>query len=220
MTEQPGLNLLVLDWTEELNLLDQSVNSICQKLQVQKLTHTPHVATELPNQIAELKRRNGSLFKLGLRCCRIASAELNVKPDTRPVFRPNRPVPYAAQPIVEAELNRLQSEGIIQCVHFSKWAAPIFVVKKGNGKVRICADFSTGLNSILENHQYPLPLPEDLFTKLNGGKWFAKLDLADAYLQVPVTEECITLLTVNTHLGLFQYNRLLFGVKTAPTIFQ
>ncbi|CAH8528184.1 unnamed protein product [Schistosoma rodhaini] len=55
---------------------------------------------------------------------------------------------------------------------------------------------------------------------LNGGKYFAKLDLADAYLQVEVAEESRELLTINTHRGLFQYNRLPFGVKTAPSIFQ
>ncbi|CAH8529728.1 unnamed protein product [Dicrocoelium dendriticum] len=220
VTDQPGLNLLGLDWMEELKLLDQSVNSICQKLQVEKPAETQNMSLELYSQIAELKRRHESLFQPGLGCCRIARAELNLKPDARPVFRPKRPVPYATQPIVESELNRLQSEGIIERVHYSEWAAPIVVIKKGNGKVRICADFSTGLNSMLENHQYPLPIPEDLFTKLNGGKWFAKLDLADAYLQVPVAENCRTLLTVNTHLGLFQYNRLPFGVKTAPAIFQ
>ncbi|CAH8596854.1 unnamed protein product [Schistosoma turkestanicum] len=55
---------------------------------------------------------------------------------------------------------------------------------------------------------------------LNGGKFFAKLDLADAYLQVEVDEASKELLTINTHRGLFQYNRLPFGVKTAPSIFQ
>ncbi|CAH8666328.1 unnamed protein product [Schistosoma bovis] len=55
---------------------------------------------------------------------------------------------------------------------------------------------------------------------LNGGKFFAKLDLADAYLQVEVAEDSKELLTINTHRGLFQYNRLPFGVKTAPSIFQ
>ncbi|CAH8637620.1 unnamed protein product [Dicrocoelium dendriticum] len=203
VTDQPGLDLLGLDWMDELKLLDQSVNIICQ-----------------PPQIAEIKRRHDALFQPGLGCCNIATASLNLKPDAKPVFRPKRPVPYANQSLVEAELNRLQSEGIIERVHHSEWAAPIVMVKKGNGKVRICADFSTGLNAVLEDQQYPLPVPEDLFSKLNGGKCFAKLDLADAYLQIPVAHQCRTLLTVNTHLGLFQYNRLPFGVKTAPAIFQ
>ncbi|CAH8669354.1 unnamed protein product [Schistosoma bovis] len=55
---------------------------------------------------------------------------------------------------------------------------------------------------------------------LNGGRFFAKLDLADAYLQVEVDEASRELLTINTHRGLFQYNHLPFGVKTTPSISQ
>ena len=94
------------------------------------------------------------------------------------------------------------------------------MVKKANGKVRLCADFSTGLNDALDVHQYPLPAPEDLFTKLNGGTCFAKLDLADAYLQMEVDEDSKNHLTINTHKGLFQFCHLPFGVKSAPAIFQ
>ena len=54
------------------------------------------------------------------------------------------------------------------------------------------------LNGATEKHQYPLPVPEDLFTKLNGGKYFAKLDLSDAYLQVEVDPDFRELLTINT----------------------
>ena len=89
------------------------------------------------------------------------------------------------------------------------------VVKKADGSTRLCADFST-----LEDHQYPLPTPDDLYTILNSGTCFAKLDLTEAYLQVEVAATSRELLTINTHRGLFQFTRLPFGVKTAPAIFQ
>lgn len=53
-----------------------------------------------------------------------------------------------------------------------------------------------------------LPVPEDLFTKLNGGIYFAKPDLAYAYLQMEIDEESKNFLTINTYKGLFQFNRL------------
>ena len=94
------------------------------------------------------------------------------------------------------------------------------MVKKANSKVRLCADFSSGLNYALDIHQYPLPAPEDLFTKLNGGTYFAKLELSDAYLQMAVDEDSKDLLTINTRKGLFKFCPPPFGFKSAPAIFQ
>ncbi|KAF7232934.1 hypothetical protein EG68_03677 [Paragonimus skrjabini miyazakii] len=164
--------------------------------------------------------RHASVFEPGLGLCTKAKSTLTLHPGVKPVFRPKRPVPCAALPIVVSELDRLQAEGNIQSVNYSEWAGSIVVVKKANGGVRICADVSTGLNAALKNYEYPLPVPEDLFTKLNRGQRFAKVDLFDAYLRIPVEEESRKLLTVNTHRRLFQYARLPFGIKTAPAIFQ
>ena len=87
--------------------------------------------------------------------------------------------------MVEQELERLHESGVIEPVNFSEWAAPILVVKKTDIRVRLCVDYSSGTNKARETHQYPLTLPEDLFAKLNGGKLFEKLDLSEAYLQIP-----------------------------------
>ena len=47
---------------------------------------------------------------------------------------------------------------------------------------------------------------------------FSKIDLNDAYFQIPVDEECSKLLCINTHRGLFNFERLPFGVKATPAI--
>ena len=167
-----------------------------------------------------LKDKFNNVFQEGLGCCTKVKATLKLKSYSKPIFRPKRPVTYAALATVENELNRLQQAGVIQPINYSSWVAPIVMVKKVNGKVRLCADFSTGLNDAVDTHQYPLPTLEDLFTKLNGGTCFAKLGLADAYLQMEVDEDSKNLLIINTHKGLFQFCRLPFGVKSAPAIFQ
>ena len=55
---------------------------------------------------------------------------------------------------------------------------------------------------------------------MTGSKIFTKLDLSQAYLQIKVEDDSKDLLSINTHYGLFRYNRLPFGVPTAPGIFQ
>ena len=68
-----------------------------------------------------------------------------MKPGTRPICRRNRPVAYAAKETVDKELDRLIDLKVIEPVNHSEWAAPIVTVRKANGKVRVCADLSTGL---------------------------------------------------------------------------
>lgn len=110
--------------------------------------------------------------------------------------------------------------GILTKVEYSQWAAPTIYVKKESGEIRVCADFSTGLNAAIKDYHYPLPSLEEVFTKLNGGKFFSKIDLSKAYLQVPADEESSRLLCINTHKGLYKFQRLPFRIKVAPAIFQ
>ena len=121
---------------------------------------------------------------------------------------------------IETELQRLQSQGVIDPVLSSDWAAPIVPVIKKDGTVRICGDYKLTINKELERDVYPLPRVEDLFSSLSGGTLFSKLDLAHAYQQLVLDEESRKLTTINTTKGLFRYNRLPFGVSTAPAIFQ
>ena len=114
----------------------------------------------------------------------------------------------------------MEKAGILSKTDFSDWAAPTVYVRKKSNQIRVCADFSTGLNQTLKDHHYPLPSPEEIFNKLNGGKIFSKIDLSDTYLQIEVEENSFKLLCKNTHRGLYKFNRLAFGVKIAPAIFQ
>lgn len=107
----------------------------------------------------------------GLGRCSAIKATLRLKTGGKPVFRPRRPVPYSTLPTVDEELNRPQQQGVITPVSYFAWAAPIVVIKKANGTIRICTGFSTDLNAALEQHHYPLPVSVDLFTMLNGGSF-------------------------------------------------
>ena len=97
-----------------------------------------------------------------------------------------RNVPFAAIGKIDEELDGLEKVGILSKVIFSEWAAPTLYVRKKFNQIRICADFSTGLNTVLKDYHYPLPTPEEVFNKLNDGVVFSKVDLSDAY---PVEEE-------------------------------
>ena len=149
-----------------------------------------------------------------------AKAKLTLKDDSQARFLKARPMPYALNLKVEEELRRLQNKGILTKVEWSEWATPIVPVLKKDGSVRLCGDYKITVNPELQAEQYPLPRIEDIFANLAGGQKFSKIDLRQAYHQIEMEEDSKKYLTINTHMGLFQYNRLVFGITSAPAIWQ
>ena len=113
----------------------------------------------------------------------------------------------------------MEKEGTLTKVNHSEWATPIVPVLKKSGDIRICSDFKVTVNPVLKVYQYLLPKIEDIFAKL-AGQQFTKLDLTQAYLQLPVHENSKELVTINTHKGLYRYIRMPFGIASAPAIWQ
>ena len=162
--------------------------------------------------------RYPGVFQQGLGTLKGFKAKIYVEPDTLPRFNPACSVPYALRDKVEKELQRLQEEGTIEPVEFAEWAAPIVpVLKWDRNTVSICGDFSVTVNPV---SRYPIPKVEDLFARLSKGKHFSKLDLSQAYQQVPLEEDSKKYVVINTHRGLFRYTRLPYGISSAPGIFQ
>ena len=174
----------------------------------------------MQHKVDQLLQKYESVFSEGVGTLKGHKADLKVEEGCQPSFHKPRQVPYALRPRVEAELTRLEEDGILSKVEYSEWATPIVPVVKRNGSVRVCGDFKVSVNPVLLAEQYPLPRIEDIFANLAGGKHFSKLDLRQAYHQMEVTEESKKYLTINTHKGLFQYNRLVFGVTSSPAIWQ
>ena len=178
------------------------------------------VRTARMSLVDNLLEKHKPLFSDELGSVEPFTASLQIQPDATPRFFKPRPVPYAIKEAVSQEISRLEEQGIISPVSYSQWAAPIVVVPKKDGRFRLCGDYKVTVNQALDIEEYPLPTPEELFSTLSGGKVFSKLDLSQAYLQIPVDESSKPYLTVNTQRGLYVYNRLPFGVASAPAIFQ
>ena len=103
-------------------------------------------------------------------------------------------------------------------MQFSEWATPVVPILKGDGS--ICGDEKVTVNRETQIDTYPLPRAVDIHASLAGGTMFTKLDLSHAYQQVILDNETKPCVTINTHKGLYQVNRLPFGVSSAPSMFQ
>ena len=162
-----------------------------------------------------------AVFQEGLGTLVGFKPKVYVDPTAKPKFHRARSVPYALREMVDQELQRLQQEGTCEPVEMSEWAAPIVAVLKQDKKhVRICGDFRLTVNPASKPDKYLIPKVADLFSQLSQGKYFTKIDLSQAYQQLPLDEESMKYVVINTHRGLFRYTRLPFGISSAPGIFQ
>ena len=200
-----GPSLLGKDWMAKL------------RLNWGQLLHTIQAGS---TDLEQVLQKHSSVFKDELGLVKNTTAKIHVDAQAKPHFCKARPVPYALRDKVNAELDRLTNAGIIQPVEFANWAAPIVPVVKTDGSIRVCGDYKVTVNQASKLDKYPLPRIDDLFSSLEGGKTFSKLDLAHAYQQIPLDNDSKKFTTINTTKGFYQYNRLPFRISSAPSIFQ
>ena len=174
--------------------------------------HTLHSATWI-NEFPEVTKEGLGLLK-GIK------TTVELEPGAQPKFCKSRPVPFALREQVEETIQQQVEDGELEPVESSDWAAPIVIVRKKDGGVRICADFKMTINPHLCSKTFPLPTPDEVFSTLAQGESFSTLDLARAYKQMKVAPDSQSYLTITTHMGLFRYRRLPFGIATAPAIWQ
>nr|KAG5691630.1 hypothetical protein BaRGS_023801 [Batillaria attramentaria] len=166
------------------------------------------------------------LFKEELGCLKDFELEIKFKSDAKPVFHKARPVPFALRDDLTKGYEEGIAKGVWKPVQFNDYGTPVVPIRKTNStgalkpKLRICGDYSVGINDQLADHRHPMPLPEELMQKLGGGFGYTKIDLADAYNQIKLAPESQRRLALSTHRGVLLQQRLPFGIKSAPGYFQ
>ena len=99
-----------------------------------------------------------------------------------PRRQPMRRIPHAVREEVARQLQQMQDDGVIQLSE-SPWASPMVLVRKKNGKLRICVDYRH-LNSVTKLDTYPIARINDLLDQLGSAKYLTTLDLASGYWQI------------------------------------
>ena len=206
-----------VDITYQISKSDNSEESVTDTLTIE----TDGLTNDEIHSIKQLLERHKSIFSTGetdIGHCTFIKHAINLT-DDRPFKQRHRRIPPAMIDEVRAHIEQLASSGIIQ-PSYSPWASNVVLVRKKDGKLRMCVDYRQ-LNNRTVKDSYALPRIEEILDTLAGSKYFTVLDMKSGYHQVDVLEEhkCRTAFTVGP-LGLWEFNRLPFGLSNAPATYQ
>ena len=136
-------------------------------------------------------------------------------PPSRERYRPIPPKLYTELRVL---LQGMLDSGVVK-ESASPWAAPVVLVKKKDGSLRFCVDYRK-LNAVTHKDSFPLPRIEESLTSLGKSEWYSTLDLASGYWQVEVAPDDQEKTAFATPFGLYQFERMPFGLCNAPATFQ
>ena len=138
--------------------------------------------------------------------------------DSRPVYRPPYRLPSAWQGKVRTEVQEMLDAGIIE-PSTSPWTSSVVPIPKKDGSLRLCVDYRS-LNQVTQDDRYPMPRVEELLEQVGKASYITTLDLTKGYYQVSVCPCDREKTAFMAPMGKFQFTRMPFGLKGAPSTFQ
>ena len=138
--------------------------------------------------------------------------------DSDPVSQNPYPIAMKHYNWVKEEIDTLLEAGVIRNSH-SSWSASIIMVPKGDGGKHLVI-YYRAFNKVMRKFIWPMPKVEDIFSQLNGVKYFSTLDLRAGYHHIRLTTDSIPKTAFTSPFGKYEYIKVPFGLAQAPTYFQ
>ena len=174
------------------------------------------------NQIQKWKLKYPEAFQNKVGLYKNYEVKLHINQNIQPRQEKLRHVPFHLRTRVEGEIRKMLEQDLIEPVPGpTPWISPIVPVPKRNGTedIRICTD-ARSANKAINRERHITPTIDDLFVRLTGAQVISKIDLKAGYNQIMIDKSCRYITAFCTHLGIYQYKRLNFGINTASELFQ
>lgn len=213
----------------KLNLEDENVREQVQDLESPGLHGEPRVVKVGKQLTMEEKQEYATLFTefghvfIGdsqeLPQIILNEHKIELRETARPkVHKLQRTKPEHMQAVRE-EVEKLLKQGCIVPVDNAEWVAPLVIVLKKNGKVRVCVDYRE-LNKATIKNRYPLPFIDCILDAVAGHEFFSFCGKYAGFHQIPMRKSDILKTTFVTPWGTYCYLVMPFGLEGGPSTYQ
>jgi hypothetical protein len=149
----------------------------------------------------------------------VAEHSLDIRTGARPVKQSLRRFDEEKRRAIGEEVHKLLATGIIREVFHPEWLANPVLVKKKDGKWRMCVDY-TGLNKTCPKVPYPLPRIDQIVDSAAGCEILSFLDAYSGYHQIKMKESNQLATSFITPFGMYCYTTMPFGLRNAGATYQ
>ena len=144
---------------------------------------------------------------------------LNVSPSFRMIKQKRRSFAPERQKAINEEIGKLLQANVIREVEYLEWLANVVLVKKANGKWRLCIDF-TDINRACPKYSFPLPRIDLIVDATAGHELLSFMDAFFGYNQISMDPSDQEKTSFVTRQGTYSYRVMPFGLKNAGATYQ
>ena len=182
------------------------------------------LAKDLKSLLIQFLRQNRDVFAwkqadMGGIDPAVITHRLNTSPSFKPVKQKRRSFAPERQKAINEEVGKLLQAGAIREVEYPKWLANVVLVKKANGKWRLCIDF-TDINKACPKDSFPLPRIDLIVDAAAGHELLSFMDAFSGYNHINMDPDDQEKTSFVTAQGTYCYRVMPFGLKNAGATYQ
>ena len=220
--ENPNTSTVAVIISDDRDAMAEAADGECQPAEEASDANDYTMGEQLtPGQraaIKELMATYADLFTADQGTTHLAQHTITLT-DPTPSYQPSYPIPLALREQVRCELEDMQRRGIIVYDPHAQWNSPLVIVRKPDGKLRLCNNF-VELNRRSQTEPYTMTNSSELLNKIAGAKFISRVDLKSAFHQIPLDPLSQPFTSFHTPYGVYKYLKMPFGLKNASACLQ